>query len=156
MRQETYRDEVDAGLGVGANILQANSARTFHGNVASVLLSIGLLLAFSIWLSRAALGYLPSDISTVDRAMLRNIIQTHIVADHPGTFYTYEILLAAADWAVMADGPGRTGVTELLVGVPFPAVALELLRLRAGDAQARPLALSGATFGAGEAAAARP
>ena len=56
--------------------------------------SVGLLLAFSIWLSRAALGYLPSDINTVDRAMLRGIIQTHIVADHPVTFYTYEILLA--------------------------------------------------------------
>jgi enoyl-CoA hydratase len=61
------------------------------------------------------------------------------------------ILCAAADWAVMADGPGRAGVTELLVGVPFPGVALELLRLRAGDAQARPLALSGGTFPAGEA-----
>ena len=63
------------------------------------------------------------------------------------------ILSAAADWAVMAEGPGRAGVTELLVGVPFPGVALELLRLRAGDAQARPLALSGATFGAREALA---
>lgn len=63
------------------------------------------------------------------------------------------ILLAAADWAVMGDGAGRIGVTELLVGVPFPAVALELLRLRVGDAQARPLALSGATYGAGEALA---
>ena len=63
------------------------------------------------------------------------------------------ILSAAADWAAMAEGPGRAGVTELLVGVPFPGVALELLRLRAGDAQARPLALSGATFGAVEALA---
>ena len=63
------------------------------------------------------------------------------------------ILSAAADWSVMAEGPGRIGVTELLVGVPFPAVALELLRQRAGDAQARPLALTGATFGAGEALA---
>jgi enoyl-CoA hydratase len=63
------------------------------------------------------------------------------------------ILAAAADWAVMAEGPGRAGVTELLVGVPVPAVALELLRLRAGDAQARPLSLSGATFGAEEALA---
>jgi hypothetical protein len=57
-------------------------------------LSVVLLLAFSVWLSRAALGYLPSDISTVDRAVLRNIIQTHIVADHPVTFYIYEVLLA--------------------------------------------------------------
>ena len=58
-------------------------------------LSVGLLIAFSVWLSKAALAYLPGDISTVDRAMLQGIIQTHIVADHPGTFYTYEILLAA-------------------------------------------------------------
>ena len=55
--------------------------------------SIGLLIAFSYWLSQAAMIYLPSDINTVDRAMLRSIIQTHIVADHPGTFYTYELLL---------------------------------------------------------------
>ena len=58
-------------------------------------LSVGILLAFSIWLSRAAMAYLPPDISTVDRAMLRGIIQSHIVADHPVTFYTYEILLGA-------------------------------------------------------------
>lgn len=63
-------------------------------------------------------------------------------------------MFAAADWAVTAEGPGRAGVTELLAGVSFPAVALELLRLRAGDAQARPLALSGGTFGTGEALAA--
>ena len=63
------------------------------------------------------------------------------------------ILAAAADLAVMAEGPGRAGVTDLLVGVPFPAVALELLRLRAGDVRARLLALTGATYGAGEALA---
>src|SRR5258705_11652101 len=57
--------------------------------------SVGLLLAFSVWLSRAAMTYLPADINTVDRAMLRTIIQTHIVTDHPLTFYTYEVLLAA-------------------------------------------------------------
>ena len=63
------------------------------------------------------------------------------------------VLACAADRRIMARDAGRIGVTELLVGVPFPAVALELLRLRAGDAQARPLVLSGATFGAGEALA---
>jgi enoyl-CoA hydratase/carnithine racemase len=30
------------------------------------------------------------------------------------------ILLAAADWAVMARGPGRAGVTELLAGPAHP------------------------------------
>ena len=63
------------------------------------------------------------------------------------------ILMAAADQAVMADGTGaRTGVTELLVGVPFPAVALALLRRRAGSHAAR-MAMLGQTFTAGEALA---
>lgn len=51
---------------------------------------------------------------------------------------------------VMRHGKANALDTELC---PFPAMALELLRLRAGDAQARPLALSGATFGAGQALA---
>src|SRR6266480_6319343 len=59
-----------------------------------IALSLMLLVAFSAWLTRAAMGYLPQDINTLDRAVLRNIIQTHIVADHPVTFYTYEVLLA--------------------------------------------------------------
>lgn len=42
------------------------------------------------------------------------------------------ILLAAADRAVAAPGGARLGTTELLVGVPFPAVARELLVRRAG------------------------
>lgn len=53
------------------------------------------------------------------------------------------VLMAAADRAILAEGAGRVGVTELLVGVPFPMVALELVRARAGDPQTATLALSG-------------
>src|SRR5947209_4432918 len=60
-----------------------------------VVLSIGLLLAFSIWLSRAAFPYLPTDMATLDRNALKDIIQNHVVHDHPLTFYIYELLLAA-------------------------------------------------------------
>jgi enoyl-CoA hydratase len=63
------------------------------------------------------------------------------------------ILAAAADRILMAEGPGLVGVTELLVGVPFPAIALELLRMRVGDAPARPLIVDSATFQAGPAMA---
>jgi enoyl-CoA hydratase len=56
------------------------------------------------------------------------------------------VLVSAADWAVMSDGDGRVGVTELLVGVPFPGVALELVRMRAGDVEARRLVLEASTF----------
>ena len=38
------------------------------------------------------------------------------------------ILACAADRRLMARGPGRIGVPELLVGVPFPTIALEIMR----------------------------
>ncbi len=39
------------------------------------------------------------------------------------------ILACACDYRVMADGGGRVGTPELSVGVPFPGMALEILRL---------------------------
>lgn len=38
------------------------------------------------------------------------------------------VLAACADRRVMARGNGRVGITELLVGVPFPALAFEIVR----------------------------
>jgi enoyl-CoA hydratase len=38
------------------------------------------------------------------------------------------ILACCADRRIMARASGRIGVTELLVGVPFPALAMEILR----------------------------
>ncbi|HET9986268.1 MAG TPA: enoyl-CoA hydratase/isomerase family protein [Longimicrobiales bacterium] len=38
------------------------------------------------------------------------------------------IMVMAADYRLMADGNGRIGVPELLVGVPFPAAPLEVVR----------------------------
>jgi enoyl-CoA hydratase len=38
------------------------------------------------------------------------------------------VLAAAADFRLMADGPGRIGLTEILVGLPFPASILEIVR----------------------------
>jgi enoyl-CoA hydratase len=64
------------------------------------------------------------------------------------------VLACAADQRLMARGPGRIGVTELLVGLPFPAIALEIMRFTAVPAYFREV-----VFGAGrypaEAAAAR-
>jgi len=39
------------------------------------------------------------------------------------------ILACACDYRVMAEGAGRIGTPELSVGVPFPSMALEILRL---------------------------
>jgi enoyl-CoA hydratase len=38
------------------------------------------------------------------------------------------VMTFAADYRLLADGGGRLGVPELLVGVPFPAIALEVVR----------------------------
>lgn len=46
------------------------------------------------------------------------------------------VLACAADHRVVADDPGvQLGLTELAVGVPFPTVALEIMRWRLGDAR---------------------
>ncbi len=39
------------------------------------------------------------------------------------------VLACCADYRVMAQGNGRIGITELLVGLPFPALAFEVMRL---------------------------
>ncbi len=39
------------------------------------------------------------------------------------------ILACACDYKVMAEGTGRVGVPELRVGVPFPSVPLEIVRM---------------------------
>lgn len=55
------------------------------------------------------------------------------------------ILAAACDHRVMADGNGRVGIPELLVGVPFPALPLEIIRARVPSASLCDLVFSGRT-----------
>ncbi|HEY2062796.1 enoyl-CoA hydratase/isomerase family protein [Amycolatopsis sp. NBC_01480] len=55
------------------------------------------------------------------------------------------VLAAACDHRVLAAGPARLGVTELLVGVPFPIAALEILRCAYGTNPLPGLIYSGAT-----------
>src|SRR4051812_9559367 len=53
------------------------------------------------------------------------------------------LMAAASDYRLMAAG--KIGVPELLVGVPFPAIAIEILQHAAGR-DAQQLAYSGATI----------
>ncbi len=55
--------------------------------------SLPLMFAFSIWLSRAAMVYLPSGTTKVDQEIIKNIINNHIVVDHAVTFYAYQFFL---------------------------------------------------------------
>ena len=61
------------------------------------------------------------------------------------------ILVSACDHRVMNAGRGRIGVTELLVGVPFPVTALEILRFATGTPRLKELTYFGRTYPAAEA-----
>ena len=64
------------------------------------------------------------------------------------------MLACCADRRIKARGSGRIGVTELLVGVPFPALAFEAVRFAVPARYLPELIYSGATYDA-EAAAQR-
>lgn len=56
------------------------------------------------------------------------------------------VLACCADRRIMARGSGRIGVTELLVGVPFPALALEVMRYAVPSRYFSECTFGGATY----------
>jgi enoyl-CoA hydratase len=56
------------------------------------------------------------------------------------------VLACCADRRIMARAAGRIGVTELLVGVPFPAFAFEIVRFATPARYLPDFTLSGATY----------
>jgi enoyl-CoA hydratase len=56
------------------------------------------------------------------------------------------VLACCADYRVLAKGAGRMGVTELLVGVPFPPFAFEVLRATTSPMHFPKFTASGETF----------
>ncbi|MBI3490953.1 MAG: enoyl-CoA hydratase/isomerase family protein [Acidobacteria bacterium] len=56
------------------------------------------------------------------------------------------VMACAADYRLMATEPGRIGIPELLVGVPFPIVPLEILRFVAAPQYLQALAYRGTTL----------
>jgi enoyl-CoA hydratase len=56
------------------------------------------------------------------------------------------VIVLAADARLMAEGAGRIGVPELLVGVPFPAAALEVVRFAVPQDKVQSLLYTGKTL----------
>src|SRR6185503_4137617 len=56
------------------------------------------------------------------------------------------VIACAADYRMMAREPGRIGVSELLVGVPFPIVPLEIMRFAAPPQYLQSMMYRGTTF----------
>lgn len=63
------------------------------------------------------------------------------------------ILAAASDHRIMTEGNGRIGVPELAVGVPFPALPLQIMAARVPDGHLRDLVFTGRTVQIDEAKA---
>ena len=61
------------------------------------------------------------------------------------------VLACCADRRIMARDAGRIGVTEILVGVPFPALAFEIVRFAVPPRYLSEFTLSGATYAADDA-----
>lgn len=61
------------------------------------------------------------------------------------------VLAAACDLRLLAAGPAKLGLTELAVGVPFPPLALEVVRSAFGTQRARELAYGGRLYSDAEA-----
>jgi enoyl-CoA hydratase len=56
------------------------------------------------------------------------------------------VMTLAADYRLMAEGNGRIGVPELLVGVPFPAAPLEVVRFAVSPDRVQALIYTGRTL----------
>jgi enoyl-CoA hydratase len=61
------------------------------------------------------------------------------------------IIAGAADYRMMAREPGRIGIPELLVGVPFPVVPLEIMRFATPPQHLQASVYRGTTFTADDA-----
>ena len=61
------------------------------------------------------------------------------------------ILAACCDHRIMVDGTGRIGIPELGVGVPFPALPLQIMATRVADAALRDLVFTARTVQVDEA-----
>jgi enoyl-CoA hydratase len=55
------------------------------------------------------------------------------------------ILAATCDHRIMTEGNGRIGIPELAVGVPFPALPLQIMSARVADGPLRDLVYTGRT-----------
>jgi len=55
------------------------------------------------------------------------------------------ILAATCDYRIMSEGAARIGIPELAVGVPFPALPLQIMSARVADGPLRDLVYTGRT-----------
>lgn len=118
---------------------------------AIIITSSGKIFSAGVDLPRAAEGgrkYLKSLVRGLDK-MYEEIFfhPKPVVAAINGHAIAGGCVLACcADYRVLARDAGRMGVTELLVGLPFPAFAFEVLRATTSPMHFSKFTASGETF----------
>lgn len=65
------------------------------------------------------------------------------------------VLAAAADFRLVAEAPLKMGLSEILVGVPFPTSALEMVRFSCAGPHLSEILLRGRSYGPSEAVSRR-
>jgi len=119
---------------------------------ALVLTGIGSIFSAGVDLFRVTGGgatYLDSFLPALSRLIRRLFtLDKPVVAAINGHAIAGGCIMACAcDYRIMARGQGRIGVPELLVGVPFPAAALEVMRFTLAPHELQQAVLTGATHG---------
>lgn len=132
----------------------------FEASDAKALLVTGTSTIFSagvdlVRLTREGAPYVQRFLPAFERALTRLVrVERPVVCALNGHALAGGCVLAcAADRRLMAAGRSKLGVPELLVGVPFPAVALECVRAVLVPARLQEAVLTGRTYGAEEALA---
>lgn len=118
---------------------------------AVILTGSGSIFSAGVDLFRLTSGeadYIPRFIDALDRVFLAvlNFPRPLVAAVNGHAIAGGCILAACSDYRLMAEGKGRIGVPELLVGVPFPALALEIMRAAVSPSAFARLALTGETL----------
>jgi enoyl-CoA hydratase len=118
---------------------------------AVVMTSEGKIFSAGVDLPRAAAGgrnYLRALVGALD-AMYEELFyfpKPLVAAVNGHAIAGGCVLAACADYRLLAKDAGRMGVTELLVGVPFPPFAFEVLRATTSPMHFPKFTASGETF----------
>lgn len=144
--------ELLAALGDRLEEIEASSAR------AVVLTGSGTVFSAGVDLFRVLDGgrpYVQELMATLERGLTRlfGFPRPVVAAVNGHAIAGGWVLSCACDLRLLAEGPFRVGVPELLVGVPFPLLALEVVRFASPPQLLQEMVYTGRTYSVAEALA---
>ena len=132
------------GMSAALETIDGSGARAMVLTGTGGIFSAGVDL---LRLTREGAPYVAEFLPAMERALSRlfTLPLPTIAAVNGHAIAGGAILTWACDRSVMSRGRGRIGAPELLVGVPFPLLPLEILRSALDPREAREAALCGVT-----------